>query len=215
MHGFIPYGVYWSTPFAKWQGSLANLNSVRLAAHVGRQVLADKRVPLDQIDLGILGMTNPQKGSFYGLPWLTGMLGIDRVAGPTVQQACATSVRALQMASQELAGGTATCALLVMCDRMSNGPIVHYPDATAPGGNGITERWTLDNFAADPYAGQTYAVYRAAERTGELAGAARQFTSCPWRAWQASTLPVKGMEMAVQGVQVFHAGHGGRGSVPR
>ncbi|NDY92583.1 thiolase family protein [Ideonella livida] len=154
VQSYIPYGLYWSTPFAKWQGSLANLNAVRLAAHVGKGVLAAKGMPMDQIDLGLLGMTNPQKGSFYGLPWLTGMIGIDRVAGPTVQQACATSVRAMQMASQELLGGTAQCALLVMCDRMSNGPIVHYPDATAPGGNGITERWTLDNFAGDPYAGK-------------------------------------------------------------
>jgi acetyl-CoA acetyltransferase len=35
---------------------------------------------------------------------------------------------------------------------MSNGPIVYYPDATAPGGRGITESWTLDNFAHDPFA---------------------------------------------------------------
>jgi acetyl-CoA acetyltransferase family protein len=149
----IPYGVYWSTPFAKWQGSLANMNSVRLAAQVGRGVLEAKKVPLERIDLGILGITNPQKGSFYGLPWLSGMLGAGHVAGPTVQQACATSVRSLQMATQEIQGGTARCALLVMCDRMSNGPLVHYPDTTAPGGYGITERWTLDNFAADPNTG--------------------------------------------------------------
>ncbi len=28
----IPYGAYWSTPFAKWQGSFANLNSIDLDA---------------------------------------------------------------------------------------------------------------------------------------------------------------------------------------
>lgn len=154
MSAFIPYGAYWSTPFAKWQGTLANLNAVRLAAITGQQALAARHFPMERIDLGILGITNPQKGSFYGLPYVTGMMGIDRVAGPTVQQACATSVRSLQMASQELAAGTAQCALLVMCDRMSNGPLVHYPDTTAPGGYGITERWTLDNFAGDPYAGK-------------------------------------------------------------
>ena len=98
MSAFLPYGVYWSTPFAKWQGSLANLNSVRLAAITGKGVLDAKKSPMERVDLGILGLTNPQKGSFYGLPWLTGMMGIDRVAGPTVQQACATSVRSLQMA---------------------------------------------------------------------------------------------------------------------
>lgn len=152
VQAFIPYGIYWSTPFAKWQGTLANMNAVRLAAVVGKQALADKRFPLEQIDLGLLGLTNPQKGSFYGLPWLTGMMGIDRVAGPTVQQACATSVRAMQMAAQEVVCGTAQCALLVMCDRQSNGPVVYYPDPTGPGGYGITEHWVPDNMALDPYA---------------------------------------------------------------
>ena len=32
---FIPYGVYWSTPFAKWQGALANLHSLKLVARTG------------------------------------------------------------------------------------------------------------------------------------------------------------------------------------
>ena len=151
-HAFIPYGAYWSTPFAKWQGPLANLNSIRLAAEVGRRFLDARRIPRERIDLGILGITNPQPGSFYGLPWLTGMLGLETVPGPTVQQACATSARALQMAAAEVALGSAGCALVVCADRMSNGPIVYYPDATAPGGRGITESWTLDNFADDPFA---------------------------------------------------------------
>jgi len=151
-NAFIPYGSYWSTPFAKWQGALANLNSIRLAAAVGSKFLEDRRIPKERIDLGILGITNPQPGSFYGLPWLTGMLGLESVPGPTVQQACATSARALQMAAAEVAQGSAGCALIVCADRMSNGPIVYYPDATAPGGRGITESWTLDNFGHDPYA---------------------------------------------------------------
>ena len=149
---FIPYGAYWSTPFAKWQGALANLNSIRLAAEVGRRFLEAKRIPKARIDLGILGITNPQPGSFYGLPWATGPLGLESVAGPTVQQACATSARALQMAAAEVAQGSAGCALVVCADRMSNGPIVYYPDPSAPGGNGLTEKWTLDNFGHDPYA---------------------------------------------------------------
>jgi acetyl-CoA acetyltransferase family protein len=149
---FIPYGAYWSTPFAKWQGALANLNSIRLAAEVGRSFLEAKRIPKARIDLGILGITNPQPGSFYGLPWATGLLGLESVPGPTVQQACATSARALQMAAAEVAQGSAGCALVVCADRMSNGPIVYYPDPSAPGGNGLTERWTLDNFGHDPYA---------------------------------------------------------------
>ncbi len=40
----IPYGAYWSTPFARWQGSYAQLNSVEFAAHVTRKELARRRV---------------------------------------------------------------------------------------------------------------------------------------------------------------------------
>jgi hypothetical protein len=91
--------------------------------------------------------------SFYGLPWVTGMMGLENVAGPTVQQACATSARVLQMAALEVMSGIAACALAITADRMSNGPIVYYPDPAAPGGQGISESWTLDNFADDPHAG--------------------------------------------------------------
>ncbi len=152
-NAYIPYGIYWSTPFAKWQGSIAHLNSVRLAAVCGTKALQARGFPMPEIDLGVLGITNPQHGSFYGLPWLTGMMGLESVPGPTVQQACATSARVLQMAAQEIAAGSAQCALVVTADRCSNGPIVYYPDPTAPGGTGHTERWVLDNFSHDPHAG--------------------------------------------------------------
>jgi len=151
-NAFIPYGIYWSTPFARWQGSLAHLHSLKLAANTAKKVLQSKNFPMEKIDLGVLGLTNPQPSSFYGLPWVTGMIGLEGVTGPTVQQACATSARALQMAAQEIAGGSAACALIVTADRMSNGPVVYYPDNTAPGGQGITESWTLDNFNKDPHA---------------------------------------------------------------
>lgn len=92
---YIPYGAYWSTPFAKWQGPLAHLHSLKLAANTAKQALAAKQFPLEKIDLGILGITNPQPCSFYGLPWVMGMIGLENVAGPTVQQACATGTRCL------------------------------------------------------------------------------------------------------------------------
>ena len=92
-NAYIPYGAYWSTPFAKWQGSLGHLHSMKLAANVARDTLSAKKFPMEVIDLGILGITNPQPSSFYGLPWVTGMIGIPNVPGPTVSQACATSGR--------------------------------------------------------------------------------------------------------------------------
>ena len=151
-NAFVPYGQYWSTPFAKWQGPIAHLNSLKLVANTAKQVLETKKFPMERIDLGILGHTNPQLGSFYGLPYVTGMMGLEGVPGPTVQQACATSARVMQMAAGEVADGSAQCALLLTTDRCSNGPIVYYPDPTAPGGTGHTERWVLDNFAHDPHA---------------------------------------------------------------
>ncbi|WP_096701506.1 thiolase family protein [Magnetospirillum sp. 15-1] len=150
---FIPYGAYWSTPFAKWQGSLSRLHSLKLAANTAKQALASKGFPTEVIDLGILGITNPQVSSFYGLPWVTAMMGLEAVTGPTVQQACATSARILQMANQEITEGSADCALLIAADRCSNGAVLYYPDETAPGGRGVSEAWVLDNFGNDPFGG--------------------------------------------------------------
>ena len=67
----IPYGAYWSTPFTRWQGSFANLNSIEFAAHVARIELKKRGIDPERFDYGVLGFSVPQKHSFYGLPWLT------------------------------------------------------------------------------------------------------------------------------------------------
>ena len=124
----IPYGGYWCTPFARWQGSLAHLHSMELAAHVAKKVLADKRIPLELFDYGVLGLTVPQRHCFYGLPWLAGMIGAKTVGGPTLNQACATSARVMAQASQEIQHGMAECVLSITTDRTSNGPHIYYPN---------------------------------------------------------------------------------------
>jgi acetyl-CoA acetyltransferase len=146
----IPYGAYWCTPFAKWQGSLANLHSVEFAAHVAKGELEKRHILGDAIDYAVLGMTVPQHHSFYGLPWLTGLIGAGHVGGPTISQACATSVRCMLAASQEVEASMASTVLVVTCDRISNGPHIYYPNPGGPGGVGATEDWTMDNFSCDP-----------------------------------------------------------------
>ena len=146
----IPYGNYWCTPFTKWQGTLADLHSVKFAAHVARRELDNRGFPVDLIDYGVLGMTAPQKHSFYGLPWLMGLLGAGDVGGPTVSQACATSVRSMLAAVQEIEAGLASCALAVTCDRTSNGPHIYYPSPGGIGGTGDSEDWVLENMMKDP-----------------------------------------------------------------
>ena len=148
----IPYGGYWTTPFAKWQGSLAHLHSMEFAAHMTGRVLADRGLDGKQFDYGVLGMTIPQKSCFYGLPWLTAMAGLDHIGGPTVSQACATSARAMATASREIQAGLAECVLAITTDRISNGPHIYYPDPLGPGGTGLTEDWVMSNFNQDPYA---------------------------------------------------------------
>lgn len=148
---YVPYGGYWSTPFAKWQGTLAHLNSVKLAAGVAKDALAARGLDAAGFDSAILGVTIPQQQSFFGAPWMTAMMGADRVTGPTISQACATSARCLQAARGEIAD-SAEAALVVAADRTSNGPNLYYPDPAAPGGTGASENWVLDNFGNDPYA---------------------------------------------------------------
>ena len=148
---YIPYGGYWSTPFAKWQGTLSHLNSVEFAAHVAKDELDRREINPADFDMAVLGITVPQHKSFYGTPWMTAMMGADKVTGPTLSQACATSARCLQNTAQEI-GETAASALVVTTDRTSNGPNVYYPDPHAPGGTGTSENWVLDNFGHDPYA---------------------------------------------------------------
>lgn len=148
----IPYGAYWSTPFAKWQGSLSTLHPIRLAAHVARDQLARRDIAAERFDYGVLGITTPQYKSFWGVPWMMGMLGSDDVSGPTIAQACATSARCLQAGVQEVETANADCALVMCADRTSYTPHIYYPDPSGPGGTGLKEDWIMDNIKGDPWA---------------------------------------------------------------
>ncbi len=151
----IPYGQYWSTPFCKWQGAFQHLHSLEFAAFVAKQELARRRLPVESLDYAVLGTTIPQHHSFYGLPWLTGLLGAAALTGPTLSQACATGARCVAAAAQEIQSGAASAALVVTCDRTSNGPHLYYPASHRPGGTGEHEDWVMDNFGCDPLGGHS------------------------------------------------------------
>ncbi len=51
----IPYGAYWCTPFARWQGSLARYHSLELAAHTARLALAARGLEPGVFDVGVSG----------------------------------------------------------------------------------------------------------------------------------------------------------------
>lgn len=149
---YLAYGSWWSTPFCKWQGSLANEHAIKLAARVAKETLAARGVPGEVIDGITLGISVPQAHSFYGSPWIAGMMGLEGVTGPTISQACATSARMLASAALEVETGYRSAVLALACDRVSNGPHVYYPNPMGPGGKGTHEDPVWDNFGFDPHA---------------------------------------------------------------
>ena len=169
---FIPYGTYWSSPFARWQGSLSGHNSVEVVANTAKRFLAEKGIDLGAIDSMSLGMTVPQKTSFYGAPWVAAMVGLDAVTGPTISQACATGARVVAQAAGDIETGTTECTLALTCDRTSNGPQILYPNPNGIGGMADVEAWVWDNFNADPNTGK--AMLATAENVAKKAGITRE-----------------------------------------
>ncbi len=151
----VPYGCYWSSPFAKWQGSLQHLHSMKFAAHVAKSELKKRDIAPEVFDFGALGMTITQFQSFYGAPWPLYEIGLKHVAGPTMTQVCSTGARVVLAGASEIQVGLASCALLLATDRCSNGPHMYYPAPRGPGGTGQTEDQMLYNFSNDAIGGHS------------------------------------------------------------
>jgi acetyl-CoA acetyltransferase family protein len=149
----IPLGYAWSSPFARWQGPLADRTSLELAVGVTGRALADRGLPATEVSQLVLGWTVPQPEIFYGATTVAARLGAEGVTGPMIGQACATSVACVQAAAAAVEAGEAL-ALVVTTDRTSNGPHLVYPAPSAPGGRPHTEDWVLDSFDRDPWAGR-------------------------------------------------------------
>ncbi|MGD9309130.1 MAG: thiolase family protein, partial [Desulfosarcina sp.] len=62
---FIPYRGYYSTPFCRWQGAMANENSIVLGAHTAARWIAEKGWPADEFDYLVFGNTIGQLHQFY------------------------------------------------------------------------------------------------------------------------------------------------------
>jgi acetyl-CoA C-acetyltransferase len=169
----IPLRAAWSSPFVRWQGTTADINSLELAFSVTARALAERGVAWPVSEL-VLGLTVPQKESFYGAPTLAARLAFPGVSGPMISQACATSVAAIHAAAASGGGASGAGAsgagvrLVVTTDRTSNGPHLVYPRTNAPGGTAESENWVLDAFDRDPVTGES--MLSTAERVaGEAA----------------------------------------------
>ena len=169
---FIPYGGYWSTPFCAWQKSFQNLHSIKFAADIGNRFLQESKISPKEFDELIFGITIPQPSTFYGTPWLAGMLGAEYITGPMIGQACATGARGVELAALGIESGIRKNILVVYADRCSNGPLLVYPNPEAPGATQDRESWVWDNFGYDPFAKN--AMIETAENVAKEVGISRE-----------------------------------------
>lgn len=175
-NAFIPIGLAWTSPFVRWQGSLAEISALDLAVDVTTQALDGSTLDLADVTDFTLGITIPQPAIFYGAPTVAARIGAPSVTGPMIAQACATSVASLQWAASTVEAQGAverpTVNLVVAADRLSNGPHLVFPAPSRIGGSAISEDWVLDNFERDPWAGEPMIV--TAEAVAAEAGFDRQ-----------------------------------------
>ena len=162
---YIPYKGYFSSPFARWQGSLANENAISLAAETSKRWLAEKNWDPKMFDYLILGITVHQPHGFYGGPWAAALMGATDIPGLTVSQACSTSTVSIYQASMGVETGLYETPFCLLADRCSNGPHVIWPNPTGPGGTVNAENWLMDNFNKDPWGGT--AMIQTAENVAE------------------------------------------------
>ncbi len=169
---FIPYGGYWSTPFCRWQGSLAQEHSMKLLANTTSTFLDSRQTSAENFDSIVLGYTVTQRHDFYGAPWVAAMIGAPELTGPSISQACATSARVLAVAAEEIETEQGQCILGLTCDRTSNGPHILYPNPGGFGGKGEAEDPVWDNFNYDPYAKNS--MIETAENVAREVGITRE-----------------------------------------
>ncbi|MBI4528592.1 MAG: thiolase family protein [Deltaproteobacteria bacterium] len=168
----IPIGFAWTSPFARWQGPLAEISSLDLAVLITRRALEGRDFGAEQLSQIILGWTVPQQGVFYGAPTVAARIGAPNISGPMISQACATSAACVQAAASALEAEAEDVTLLVLADRMSNGPLIFYPTPSAQAGAPLIEHWVLDNFRRDPCTDKS--MLETAENVAQEAGISRE-----------------------------------------
>ncbi len=171
-NAFIPYGGYYASPFARWQGSLANDNAITLASSTSRKWMDSRGIDANIFDYLILGVTVGQPKLFYGGPWAAALIGAETIPGILISQAWSTSTTGIFQAAVGVETGFYSTVYTLMTDRTSNGPHTIWPNPAGPGGQVISENWVMDHFAMDPWAGG--AMIQTAENVAKEAGIPRE-----------------------------------------
>ncbi|MBW1816706.1 MAG: thiolase family protein [Deltaproteobacteria bacterium] len=169
-NAYIPYKGYFSSPFCRWQGSLANEHGVTLAGATAGRWFADKNWDPKMFDYLIFGMTIGQRQWFYASPWAAALMGATGIPGVTLSQACTTSATCIFQAAMGVENGLYQNCFTLMADRCSNGPHTIWPNPNGPGAEVISENWVMDNFNSDPSPGAGKRMIETAENVGKEGG---------------------------------------------
>ncbi len=165
---FIPHRGYYSTAFCRWQGSMANDNSIELASRTAARWFNHKNFDPALFDYVIFGNTISQLHQFYSAPWAAAMTGCESVPGIAISQACTTGATCIFNAATNVETGLFKNVFVLTTDRTSNGPHTIWPNSKGPGGEVISENWLMDNFNADPNVGMR--MVETAEKVAKEAG---------------------------------------------
>jgi len=171
---YIPYRGYYSSPFCRWQGKMANENAIVLGAATANRWFSSRNLDPTVIDYLYYGITVAQHYMFYSHTWAAAMLvdGKKDVPGVMVNQACTTSATCIHLAAVNIEVGTYETAFALMSDRCSNGPHTVWPNPRGPGGEVESENWMMDNFNKDPWGGLK--MIQTAENVAAQGGITRE-----------------------------------------
>jgi len=171
---YIPYKGYFSSPFCRWQGSLANENAILLGAKTANQWFKKRKIDPTIMDYFYFGITIAQHWLFYSHTWAAGIVvdGAKDVPALMVHQACSTSTTCIYLAAQNIELGAYQTGYALMADRCSNGPHTVWANPLNQGGEVESENWMLDNFNRDPWAG--FKMIQTAENVAKKIGTTKE-----------------------------------------
>jgi len=171
---YIPYKGYYSTPFCRWQGAMANENSIQLGATTAQRWIKKNNIDPMIFDYMYFGITVAQHHLFYSHTWAAALLvdGQKDLPALMIHQACTTSTTCVHLAAVNIEVGTYNTAFALMADRCSNGPHTVWANLFGPGGEVESENWMMDNFNGDPWA--RLKMIQTAENVAKEIGTTRE-----------------------------------------
>jgi acetyl-CoA acetyltransferase family protein len=171
---YIPYRGYYSSPFCRWQGTMANDNAISLGATTANRWLKKNNFDPTIFDYVYFGITVAQHHLFYSHTWAAAMLvdGAKDLPALMVHQACTTSTTCIHLAALNIEVGTYETGFALMADRCSNGPHTVWANPLGPGGEVESENWMMDNFNRDVWAGLK--MIQTAENVARELGTTRE-----------------------------------------